>query len=459
MYWRKWLCFFVVAVGFLLWSGLAPVHASETALLINLLKKKNIITQQEADEILKELKTVAQQEKKEIKKEVKAEVKAEVTQDIKKDAGKGAFLPKSLQGFKLGGQIFAEWNAKNYYPGLTGNGVPTNVDTSSNEFALNRGQFTLSKDFNDWLGMQLTADVFYLSTDAAGATSTESHSGPELRLKQAFASMKYAGTTTHFGLVNTTSDDYDNSIWPFRVQGKNLLDELGIQSTFDLGVANQGVIGGYMDDEYLKYANRAYSGKWGGWRAGLFNGAGYTKYEGNNNKAASALVYFRPLPNTPFLKGLQLAYVGTWGQGNTFIGGNTAANQPKGYPNYLINLAQVSLLHPWFAVMGQYYWGQGTAAGNDDTKRAAYLASAYVRIPGIQKLRAFGKIYNYDPDTYREKDDYNVFVAGLAYDLSPEFMPFVAWEHRDNGQNVALGTSNSGRIDYHKYQVGVQVKF
>jgi len=455
MYWRKCCCFFVVAVSFLLWSGLAPVYASETALLINLLKKKNIITQQEADEILKELKTVAQQEKTEIKKEMKAEV----TQDIKKEASKGAFLPKSLQGFKLGGQIFAEWNAKNYYPGLTGNGVPTNVDTSSNEFALNRGQFTLSKDFNDWLGMQLTADIFYLSTDAVGATSTESHSGPELRLKQAFATMKYAGTTTHFGLVNTTSDDYDNSIWPFRVQGKNLLDELGIQGTFDYGVANQGVIGGYMDDEYLKYANRAYSGKWGGWRAGIYNGGSYTKYEGNNNKAFSALVYFRPLPNTPILKGLQLAYVGTRGQGNQFLGGNTAANQPKGYPNYQVNLAQVSLLHPWFAVMGQYYWGQGTAAGNDENKRAAYLASAYVRVPSVKKLRVFGKFYNYDPNTYQQKDDYNVFIAGLAYDITAEFMPFVAWEHRDNGQNVALGTSNSGRIDYHKYQVGLQVKF
>jgi hypothetical protein len=102
MYWRKWCCFWVVAASFLLWSGLAPVHASETALLINLLKKKNIITQQEADEILKELKTAAQQEKtaikKEVKAEIKSEVKAEVTQDIKKDAGKGAFLPSPSRG-------------------------------------------------------------------------------------------------------------------------------------------------------------------------------------------------------------------------------------------------------------------------------------------------------------------------------------------------------------------------
>jgi hypothetical protein len=434
---KKWICCFVALGAFVLWGGLTPIWAGE-AELINLLKKKNIITQEEADELQKELRTSAQKEKSEIKKEVKAEVK----EDIKKDASKGEFLPKALKGFKFGAQIFTEWNTVSRFDGY----APTSTTApgkNTNQFALNRGQFTLAKDINDWLGMNITADLFYSADISSTLATNDATSGAELRLKMAYATMKYLDTTTMVGMVPTPSDGYDNSIWAYRVQGKNLLDDLGILSTYDLGIANQGVFGGYMDDDYLTFASKPYSGKWGGYTVGLYNGAGFTTTtgEGNNNKLIAGLLYVRPLPTIPVLKGLQLAYFGAYGSSNKL---GTLPGQTTIYPDFQVNIGQVSLLHRYFAVMGQYYWGKGTATGTEDKKRSGY--------------QAFGKFYNYDADTDINNNDYNIYVAGLAYDVTPAFMPFIAWERRDNQRSVAAGTT-SANIDYNKYQVGMQLKF
>jgi len=441
MNWKKWICFMTMLGTFFLWGGLTPARAGE-AELINLLKKKNIITQEEADELLLELRTTAQKEKSEIKKEVKAEIR----EDIKKDANKGEFMPKALQGFKYSAQLFTEWNAVNRFDGLPANAT---VPKNSNQFALNRGRFIMTKDINNWLGMNITADLFYNSN--AG----NENNGADLRLKAAYASMKFFGTETIVGMIPTPSDGYDSSIWPYRVQGKHFLDDAGILATDDLGIANQGTFGGCMDDDYLKFAAKPYSGKWGGYMIGLYNGSGYNSSagDGNNNKIATALIYFRPLPTVPVLKGLQIAYFGAFGESNTRV---AATNQ---YYNVQINMGQVSLLHNYFAIMGQYYWGKGTTTAADDKDRNGYLASTFVRVPYVEKLRVFGKVYNYDPDTNVNDNDYRIYVAGLSYDVSPELMPFIAWERRDNKRVNTAATANGSNIDYIKYQVGLQLKF
>lgn len=427
---KKWVGSLLVLVSFFVWGALTNVWAGEKE-LIELLKKKNIITQQEADQLLEEVKSTATKEKTDIKKEIKTEL----TEDMKKDVAKGEFLPPALRGFKFGTTIFTEWNSINRYQGNNAN---------TNGFALNRAYVTLTKDFNDWLGMNFTSDLF-TSRDA-----NDVNNGLELRIKYTYVNLKFFGTETMVGMVPTPSDAYDSSIWPYRVQGNNLLDGLGILSTADLGVANTGVFGGYMGDDYLQYAAKPFAGKWGGYMVGLYNGSGFDTPENNNNKVISGIVYFRPLPDVSILKGLQLAYVGTYGQSNVnFAAGNGPANE---YPAWQVNMGQISLQHPYFTIMGQYYWGKGTKVSNEENDRRAYQVAAFMRIPRVEKLRVFGKRYTYDPNTNRIDDDYTVYVAGLSYDVSKEFMPFIAWEHRDN-------RINAGAIDYNKYQIGFQLKF
>jgi len=414
---------------FWVWGSRTPLWAGEMDAmhLLNLLQKKGVITQEEANELLNEVRSNAVNEKKEITTAVK--------EDIKKEAPKGSELPKALQGFKFGSTIFSEWNAKS-----ENNGGP-----STNSFKLNRGYATLTKDFNPWLGMNITSDLF-TSVDA-----NDKGNGLELRLKYAYANLTLGGTTTQLGLIPTPSDAYDSAIWPYRVQGKNLLDDLGIQASADLGVSNQGVFGGYMDDDYLKFASKPYAGKWGGYWLGIFNGAGYDQTEANTDKAISGLVYFRPAPMVPILKGLQLAYYGNYGKSNSNF---TAAGRTSDYPDWQVNMAQISLQHQLFTLMGQYYWGKGTKTSTEDNSRSGYLASGFLCIPGAEKLRVFGKYYYYDPNTDKSNDGYTTYVAGLSYDVSKEFMPFVAYEHRDYESK-----SVSGKNNYDMFQVGFQFKF
>lgn len=394
---------------------------SDTARLIDLLKAKKIITEEEASSLLNELKT----DKKKEREEIKAEIKTE--------AQKGEFIPPALKGFKFGTTIYGEWNNKT-----------TSDAPSSNQFVLNRAYVTLTKDFTEWLGMNITSDLFN-SVDP-----DDNRNGYELRLKFAYANLRFWGTTTQLGMIPTPSDAYDSAIWPYRVQGQNLWDGLGIQSTSDLGVSIQGPIGGYMDDEYLKYASNQFAGKWGGYYIGVYNGPGFNNTESNNNKVVSGLLYVRPFPTVPILQGLQLAYVGSYGKSNsTFAPGQGVVTD---YPDFQGNIVQASLQHPYFTIMGQYYWGQATTISTEQHKRQGYLVDAFMRIPKFEKFRVFGKYYNYDPNTDLSDDGYNLYVGGLSYDLSKEFMLFAAYEKR------AYESAMAGS-DYDKYQLGFQFKF
>lgn len=233
------MCVLVVIGAFLIWGNGACLWAGDED-IINLLKQKGVITQEEADKMLQEMQSKKQEEKKEIKKELTSEIK----DDIKKDVNTGEFLPPALRGFKFGTWTIADWASTN-----EGN------TSATNKFELTRGYMILTKDINDWLGVNLTADVFNTSSDDASRTALE------VRMKTVAVNISLFGTTTQLGLIPTPSESYDNVIWPYRVQSKNFLDFNGIQRTVDLGMSIQGPIGGYMDDDYLTYATKQFAGK------------------------------------------------------------------------------------------------------------------------------------------------------------------------------------------------------
>jgi hypothetical protein len=184
---------------------------------------------------------------------------------------------------------------------------------------------------------------------------------------------------------------------------------------------------------------------------GAFNGAGYTTEEGNGNKAVSGLVYFRPTPMVPILKGLQFAYTGTYGKSNNKF---TALGDITDNPDWRMNVVQASLQHAYFTVMGQYYWGKATRNSAHEAKNEGYLASAFMRIPSLEKMRVFAKYYHVD--LYKglaSNIEHDTYVTGLSYDVTSEFMPFAAFERREYRTNLAA------HLDYNKYQVGFQFRF
>lgn len=394
MVWKKKV-FYASLFGCLLMLGtLNPLWAAEsdTSRLIELLKGKNILNQQEADQLLKEVKENAKKEKEEMK---------------------ASALPSALKGFKFGTTIYGEYKSVN--PDAGG---------STSEFNVNRAYLTLTKDVNDWLSMNLTSDLKYTAKE-----------GYNLRMKYAYAALKFLGTKSELGLVHTPSDAYDASIWPYRVQGKHLLDDLGIQPTADFGINNKA------------------SFKYGGYMVGVFNGPGYDVSESNNNKIFSGNVYLRPLPDSELLKDVKIAYTGSFGQSDTTLDpAKVAGADPTDYADFKASVVQLSWQQKLFTIMGQYYWGDSTAKAAEDFSRKAYLVEGFVRIPGAEKIRAFGRYQYFDPNTDKDDNSSKKTVVGISYDMEKEFMPFVAYEKK-TFDTVAAGT------DYDQYQVGFQLKF
>jgi len=420
---RRKICLWLMIFGFLgFLGGLHQVQAGEIDALhlINLLKQKGVLTQEEADSLMMEVRKTAKEEKTALKEE------------IKEDAKKGDYLPGYLKGVKFGTTIFAEWNMRS-----TADGGP-----STNQFLLNRGYLTLGGKLNNWLGFNLTSDLF-TSRDA-----DDKGNGLELRMKYAYADLHFWSTITELGLTHTPSDQYDSYIWPYRVQGKHFLDEFGVQASADFGANIRGTLGGKMDDSFTKYAGSTYAGKWAGYQIGVYNGAGYTNSESNTNKPFGGLVYFRPAPGVDVLKGLVLSYYGMFGQSNSNF---TAKGKTNSYPDTQINLAQLSWQHPWFTLYGQYYWGKGTLTSTEDNSRSGWLVEGFVRVPKVEKLRAFGRYYNYDPNTDVSNNGTTTFVLGMSYDWSKEFMPFVAYQHSDFESKTTK--------DFDQFQMGFQLKF
>ena len=115
-----WLSLVLVLFFLAAWGKPGQVQAGErdTLLLLNLLKKKGVITEEEfLEELMKEVQTQAKQEKEERK------------QEIKEVAQKGDFLPGYLKGVKFGTTIFGEWRMRSEDKG----------GTTTNEFLLEPG--------------------------------------------------------------------------------------------------------------------------------------------------------------------------------------------------------------------------------------------------------------------------------------------------------------------------------
>lgn len=418
---KRWKMSLLVLGCFLTWTGSGTLWAGEIDAihLLNLLQKKGIITQEEASDLMNEVRNTAKKEKTELKEELKS------------DAAKGTWVPGALKDLRVGATIFGEWNYKE-----------VKNKAASNEFNVNRAYLTLRKGFTPWLDMRLTTDLF-TSKDAE-----DKGNGLEVRMKYAYFNLKLAGTATEVGLVHTPSDDYDASIWPFRVQGKHFLDNHGIQSSADLGLVTKGAFGGQMDADYRSTVSSSFAGKWGGYMIGIYNGAGYDNAEANTDKAFSGLIYFRPAPMVSMLKGMQFAYYGNFGKSNANF---TTAGKTNDYPTWQVNIAQLSWQHKIFALMGQYYWGKGTKSSTNEDEKKGYVGAGYLKIPGLEKMKVFAKVDYFDPNTKKDKDGYTTYITGISYDVTKELMPFFAYENRKY-------ESSSG-ADYTKWQLGFQFNF
>ncbi|MBW2107606.1 MAG: hypothetical protein JRI36_02915 [Deltaproteobacteria bacterium] len=405
--------------------------------LIDVLIKKGILTEQEAEDIRKEVKAMEKQQEEALVKKIKNEKPV---------------LPEALKGFRV--EVLAYLDYSNGKEAESGD-----TESSFNKFRLTRGYLTVKKEIRPWIRARMTID-----------THQDTDGDYKERLKYLYAELRppdlgfLTGIKSEIGLGHIPWLDFEEHVNPYRCQGTMAIERAGTFNSADTGVSLRGDFGGKLKDAKERTGNHHYDGLYGSWHIGVYNGPGYHTKEQNNNKVIEGRLTWRPMPE--ILPGLQLSYLGVFGEGNT-----QASNGD--YPDYSVNLAMLSFEHPRAILTAQYFQTQGNAKGTwvDSNGNAldtvGYSFFGKVTPPVLdEKLSLFGRYDHFDQDddgTIGNNADYDMYIAGLAYDFYRGNLVLVSFETTDYGpdagQKGSGPTANNALGDDHKVQAVLQIKF
>ncbi|MDD3558209.1 MAG: hypothetical protein PHW27_06500 [Melioribacteraceae bacterium] len=273
-------------------------------------------------------------------------------------------------------------------------------------FFIRRGYFTVRNSFNDKFSLRFTTDI---TLDEEG----DGEGDIEIRLKYGYINYKFGSLgflndlSAEFGIVHRPYITFAHDIYNYRVQGATILDRFDMTSSADFGISFFGLLGGKMDNQYIKSADDKHPGKFGSFGFGIYNGAGYHGIEKNKSKVFEGRISLRPLWN--LLPGLQLTYLGIFGKGNT-----------DAEPDYNANAFDFSYQSSLINLQGLYYNGKGKQSGTlldengNVAKRKGYSAFAELKIPGT-KFAVFGR-YDFVKNEFISYDVKNkLMIAGIGY--------------------------------------------
>ncbi len=361
---------------------------------------------------------------------------------------RSAPLPEGLRGLSVGVLGYVDYSVGN--TGVAGD------DTSSlNRFTLTRGYLTVKKRILPWMSARTTADVHQ-----------DSDEDWKFRLKYLYAELspQDVGLLTQMkaeiGQGHIPWQDFEEHVNPYRAQGTVAIERAGIFNSADLGLSLRGNLGGELDDAKVRTGNHHYDGRYGSWHVGVYNGGGYHAKEHNDNKVVEGRFTLRPLPDA--LPGLQLSYLGMSGKGNT---------DPS--PDYTVNLGMVSYEHPFGIVTAQYFQTTGNAKGSlvdgagDALDTEGWSLFGRLVAPGThRKLAAFGRYDHFDADkdaVVADNADYDLYVAGLSFDLHHGNMVLLDYETVQFGENsggLSKAPSAGNNLgDDQRVQVVYQIKY
>jgi len=337
--------------------------------------------------------------------------------------------------------------------------LSSGADTSFNKFKLTRGYFTYKKAPLPWLGMRVTMDVHQ---DETGDI--------KFREKYLYAELRYEGIgpftdiKSEIGLGHIPWLDFEEHINPFRCQGTMAIERAGVLNSADLGISVRGSLGGKLDDAKAKTGNGHYSGKYGSWHIGVYNGGGYHAPENNTDKLFETRLTIRPLSSS--LPGLQVSYLGIFGEGNKF---SSALND---YPDYSVNLGMVSFEHPYLIFTGQYFRTKGNSKGSWIAPSGKSLSTVGYSLFGSikafdseKRFSIFGRYDNFNADADKiiaDQGGYTMIIGGIAYNLYEGNLILLDYE-KTNYQTDSAGkgkTPSAGADlgDDYRIQIVYQIK-
>ncbi len=405
---------------------------SSMDLLLKILIKKGILTEKEAEEIIKEVKKEEIKKKKKEEKIEKLEEK-ETVKKLTKEIEEIKKTVKPLKGVKLGFLWYISYQ----------NGEKDDKDYS--QVVLKRGYLTVKKKFNKWFSARLTYDITTIKDPGAGESDPFNLSGSIVgRIKYLYAKFNlpdfiiFTKPYIEIGQVHIPWLDYEEHTNFYRCQDTMFLERNHIFNSADRGITFVSLLGGEIDEDYQKRVNSHYPGRYGSIALGIYNGGGYHANEKNNNKVIEGRITIRPLPD--ILPGLQFSYLGLYGRGNT-----------EEKPLWRVNLGFLSYEHEYFTFTAQYYDGKGLQSGKDENDKDGY--SFFLEIKPNRKISLIGRYDYFDPNDKQNNDENERYIVGIAYHFYKQHknMFLVDYERLDY--------EDSTKEDENRLQFTIQVKF
>ncbi len=346
------------------------------------------------------------------------------------ESKKAGQLPAYLKGLSIGGLAYIDYSF----------GTKSQNDTRFSQFSLTRGYINIKDTITPWFRARITPDV-YTATDGSTA----------LRMKYLYADFLTPGlgpladNDIRVGLGHTPWLDFEESINIYRMQGTMFQERTGvaIQNSADSGVSLLGNFGGTLTKEAQENVGYTspYSGKYGSYHVGVYNGSGYKSAETNQDKPIEGRITIRPLPD--IVPGLQFTYFGIHGKGNT------AANPNK----WTDNTGFVSYQNRIVVLTAEYVGGKGEQAGTDEKRHKGYSFFGDFRLPFYDKVSVFARYDNWVNDTTAPHSKQMTTIAGLGYRIYGNNYVVAAFE-KIHYQQIA-----AAQADDKKGQVVLQVSF
>lgn len=392
----------IIYLAICLWllGATIPVWADDS--LLKTLQKKGVLTEEEVSTI------IAEQEKE-----------------------RKSILPKALEGLSIGALAYLDYSA----------GTKDKNGTDFNKFSLTRGYVNIRKDINPWLKARITPDVTQLANGDI-----------ELRMKYYYVDFLlpdrgfFTERDLRIGLAHMPYLDFQEAINIYRLQGTMFQERFGNFNSADLGIGVIGNLGGKLSKEQQEEVGYSspYSGRYGSYHIGLYNGGGYHANEENQNKVVEGRVTLRPLPDS--VPGLQVTYFGISGKGNK------ATN-----PEWKSNSALVSYQNRRIVITGEYVQAKGKQNGrkddgsDDERDKSGYSIFGDFRLPVHEKIALMARYDVWDPDTDASNDKETLTIGGVSYKLYGSNYILVAYEQRQY--------DTPGAEDDKKGQVVYQISF
>lgn len=357
-------------------------------------------------------------------------------------------LPKGLDGLSVEALGYIDYSVGE-------SGVAGDDTRSLNRFTLTRGYLTVKKRILPWMSARTTADIHQ-----------DSDEDWKFRLKYLYAELRpqdmgpFTQMKAEIGQGHIPWLDFEEHVNPYRAQGTMAVERAGLLNSADVGLSLRGNLGGELTDAKKRTGNHHYDGRYGSWHVGVYNGGGYHAKEKNDNKVLEGRLTLRPLPDA--LPGLQLSYFGITGKGNADPG-----------PDYTVNDVMASYEHPMGIVTAQYFQSTGNAKGSlvdgtgDALDTEGYALFGRIVAPGThRKLTAFGRYDHFDADkdaVVADDADYDLYIAGLAYDLHHGNMVLIDYEtvrYGDDSGGLGKSPSVGNHLgDDQRVQVVYQIKY